>query len=169
MRKKKDRPGKLSGKAKVAEFILEIARGADINEKLAGTPLVRSYFNTLDRCGDILAEPAQTTLKKLKILVTVGADTREIVWRDFNELVLDISKKLTLLTVLLESGSARKEITGFRLGMLKGLQQMLEETAEAIADTGLTDNLGKMPLPIEQAKALRAQLEEMTGLADEEE
>ena len=169
MKKKKVKTGKLRDNAKIAEFILEIAKGADINEKVAGTSLVRSYFNTLDRSGDILREPAQTMLKKLRVLVTVGADTREIVYYDYDDLLLEISKKLTLLTILLESDSAKREITGFRLALLKGLQSMLEETAELISDTGLVDDLGIMPSPLEQMKEFRAHLDGITGLEDGDE
>lgn len=166
MRKKKGRAEKLSSKTKIAEFILAIAQGADVNERAAGTSLVRSCFTALDRSGDILREPAQTTLKKLRVLVTVGADTREIVYHDYDDLLLEISKKLTLLTILLESDSAKREITGFRLGLLKGFQQMLEETAEIISDTGLVDELGEMPFPLEQAKERREYLDGITGLED---
>lgn len=169
MRKKKVKAAKLSGKTKIAEFILAIAQGADINERVAGTSLVRSCFNTLDRSGDILREPAQTMLKKLRVLVMVGADTREIVYRDYDDLLLDISKKLTLLTILLESGSARREITGFRLALLEGFRQMLEETAELISNTGLVDKLGAMPSPLEQMKEFRAHLDDITGLEDSRE
>ena len=169
MKKKKVKTGKLRDKAKIAEFILEIAKGADINEKVAGTSLVRSYFNTLDRSGDILREPAQTMLKKLRVLVTIGADTREIVYCDYDDLLLEISKKLTLLTILLESDSAKREITGFRLALLKGLQSVLEETAEMISDTGLVDDLGIMPSPLEQMKEFRAHLDDITGLEDSRE
>ena len=169
MRKKKVKAEKLSSKTKIAEFILAIAQGADINEIVAGTSLVRSCFNTLDRSGDILREPAQTMLKKLRVLVTVGADTREIVYRDYEDLILEISKKLTLPTILLESDSAKKEITGFRLGLLKGFQQMLEETAELISDTGLVDEMGDTPFPLDQAKELREHLDNVTGLEDESE
>lgn len=166
MRRKKAKADKLSDKTKIAEFILAIAQGADINERVAGTSLVRSYFNTLDRSGDILREPAQTTLKKLRVLVTVGADTREIVYRDYDDLLLEISKKLTLLTILLGSDSAKREITGFRLALLKGLQSMLEETAEVISDAGLVDEMGDMPSPLEQMKEFKAHLDGITGLED---
>jgi len=169
MRKKKTKAEKLSSKTKIAEFILAIAKGADINEKSGGTPLVRCYFNTLDRCGDILRESAQTTLKKLKVLVTVGADTSEIVYHDYDDLILEICKKLSLLTILLESDSAKREITGYRLGLLKGFQQMLEDTAEAIADTGLVDGLEEVPLPLEQAKQLQDQCNGIAGLEDQRE
>ena len=166
MRRKKAKADKLSDKTKIAEFILAIAQGADINERVAGMSLVRDCFNTLDRSGDILREPAQTTLKKLRVLVTVGADTREIVYHDYDDFLLEISKKLTLLTILLESDSAKREITGFRLALLKGLQSMLEETAELISDTGLVDDLGIMPSPLEQMKEFRAHLDGITGLED---
>ena len=166
MRKKKAKAEKLSGKTKIAEFILTIAQGADINERVAGTSLVRSCFNTLDRSGDILREHTQTMLKKLRVLVTVGADTREIVYHDYDDLLLDISKKLTLLAILLESDSAKREIIGFRLALLKGLQCMLEETAELISDTGLVYDLGMMPSPLEQMKEFRAHLDGITGLED---
>ena len=169
MKKKKVKAEKLSGKTKIAEFILAIAQGADINERVAGTSLVRSCFNTLGRSGDILRESAQTTLKKLRVLVTVGADTREIVYHDYDDLLLDISKKLTLLTILLESDSAKREITGFRLDLLKGLQGSLEETVELISDTGLVDELGMMPSPLEQMKEFRAHLDDITGLEDDRE
>lgn len=59
--------------------------------------------------------------------------------------------------------------TGFRLALLKGLQNMLEETAEVISDTGLVDGLGIMPSPLEQMKELRAQLDSITGLEDDRE
>lgn len=167
MRKKKVRAEKLSSKTTIAKFILAIAQGANINEKVDGMSLVRSYFETLDRSGDILREPAQTTLKKLRVLVTVGADTREIVYHDYDDLLLEISKKLTLLAILLESDSAKQEITGFRLALLKGLQSMLEETAEVISDTGLVDDLGIMPSPLEQMKEFRAHLDGITGPEDD--
>lgn len=167
--KRKDRAaGKLRDKKTIAEFIVAIAKGADINEKCAGTPLVRCYFNTLDRCGDILREPAQMMLKKLRVLVTAGADTSQIVYHDYDDLILDIGKKLTLLAILLESDSAKREITGFRLGLLKGFQQMLEDTVEMISDTGLVDDLAEMPLPLEQAKHLQDELDGIAGLEDRE-
>lgn len=166
MRRRNHKVKKLSGKKKIAEFILAIAGGADINENYQGTPLVRCYFNTLDRCGDILREPSQTILKKLRVLVTAGADTSQIVYHDYDDLILNISKKLMLLTTLLESDSAKGEITGFRLGLLKGFQQMLGSTSEMITDTGLVDDLGEVPLPLEQAKELQDGLNGITGLED---
>ena len=167
--KRKDRAaGKLRDKKTIAEFIVAIAKGADINEKCGGTPLVRCYFNTLDRCGDILREPAQTMLKKLRVLVTVGADTSQIIYHDYDDLILESCKKLMLLTILLESDSAKREITGFRLGLLKGFQQMLEDTAEIISDTGLVDELTEVPLPLEQARQLQDELDGITGLENGE-
>lgn len=169
MKRKAAKAEKLSGKKGIAEFILAIAKGADINEKYRGMPLVRYYFDTLNHCGDFLREFAQTTLKKLRVLVTVGADTSEIIYYDYDDLILEVSKKLTLLAILLESSSAKKEITGFRLSLLKGFQGVLEETAEIISDTGLVDDLGEMPFPLEQAKELRTYLDSITGLEDERE
>lgn len=166
MKRKPAKAEKLSSKKGIAEFILAIAKGADINEKCKGTPLVRCYFNSLDRCGNILREPAQTMLKKLRVLVTVGADTSEIVYHDYDDLILNICRQITLLTILLESDSAKREIVGFRLGLLKGFQQMLESTAEMIVDSGLVDDLGEMPFPLEQAKGLRNELDGITGLED---
>lgn len=167
MKKRKSKLPKLSAQKTVASFLLAIAKGADINEKSSGILLVRCYFNELERSGDILRDAAQITLKKLKILVTVGADTSEIVYYDYDNLILDICKKLTLLTILLESDSAKREITGARLGLLKGLQQMLDEAAEAITDTGLVDDMGEVPLPFEQVKEFRERLEDITDLESE--
>ena len=169
MKRKASRAERLSNKKEISKFILAIAKGADINEKYKGMPLVRYYFDTLNHCGDFLREFAQTTLKKLRVLVTVGADTSEIVYYDYDDLILEISKKLTLLTILLESDSAIKEITGPRLNLLNGFHQMLESTAEIIEDTGLIDDLGEMPSPLEQAKELREYLDGITGLENEKE
>ena len=46
---------------------------------------------------------------------------------------------------------------------------MLENTAEIIEDTGLIDDLGEMPSPLEQAKELREYLDGITGLENEKE
>lgn len=76
MGKQKPKPDKLSRKETIPEFILAIAQGADINETHREKPLVREYFEWLDDCGDFTRKSAQTMLKKLKILVAAGADTR---------------------------------------------------------------------------------------------
>lgn len=163
MRKKKSKPVKLSGQPTLAKFILAIAQGADINEPYHGKTLARCYFEELARCRDFTREPARTTLKKLKVLVTAGADTREIVYWDYDSLVLNLSQKLILLSALLDSDSARQEITGSRLGMLAGLRRQLEETAENIDDTGLA-TADEAPFPLELLEQLRDELEGLTGL-----
>lgn len=163
---KRNRVESLYSQKKIAGFILAIARGADIDEKYRGVPLVRHYFKTLLQCGDILREPSPTMLKKLKVLVTAGADTSEIVYHEFDDLILNLCRELALLSVLLESDSAQRELTGFRQNLLKGFQQMLEDIAEKIGDTGLVDDLGEMASPLEQVKELRDELKGITGLED---
>lgn len=159
-RKKSD---KLSEQATLAKFILAIDRGADINETYRGKSLIRCYFDTLAHCRDFTREPAKTALKKLKLLVAAGADASEIVYWNYDSLVLDLSQKLILLSVLLDSDSARREITGSRLWMLEGLRRQLTETAEDIAHAGLAGG-DEVPLPLEQLERLRDELDGLTGL-----
>lgn len=159
-RKKSD---KLSEKATLAKFILAIDRGVDINEIYRGKSLIRCYFDTLAHCRDFTREPAKTALKKLKLLVAAGADASEIVYWDYDGLVLELSQKLILLSVLLDSDSARREITGSRLWMLEGLRRQLTETVEDIAHAGLAA-VDEVPLPLEQLERLRDELDGLTGL-----
>lgn len=159
----KKKSDKLSEQATLAKFILAIDRGADINETCRGKSLVRCYFDTLIHCRDFTREPAKTALKKLKLLVAAGADTSEIVYWDYDSLVLELSQKLILLSVLLDSDSARQEITGSRLWMLEGLRRQLAETAENIFHTGLAAT-DEVPLPLEQLEQLRDELDGLTGL-----
>lgn len=159
-RKKSD---KLSEQATLAKFILAIDRGADINETCRGKSLIRCYFDTLTHCRDFTREPAKTALKKLKLLVAAGADASEIVYWDYDSLVLNLSQKLILLSVLLDSDSARREITGSRLWMLEGLRRQLAETAEDIARAGLAA-VDEVPFPLEQLERLRDELDGLTGL-----
>lgn len=161
---KRKKPETLESKKEISSFILAIANGADINESYKGVPLVQHYFRTLRECGDILREIPQTTLKKLKVLVTVGADTRQIVYDDYDDLILNMCREMMLLSILLESDSAKKEITGFRLGLLKGFVQMLDNTSSAISDTGLIGDLEELPLPLEQLKQRRDKLNAVTSL-----
>ena len=145
-RKKSD---KLSEQATLAKFILAIDRGVDINETYRGKSLIRCYFDTLVHCRDFTREPAKTALKKLKLLVAAGADASEIVYWDYDSLVLELS--------------ARREITGSRLWMLGGLQRQLTETVEDISRAGL-DTVDEAPLPLEQLERLRDELDGLTGL-----
>lgn len=161
MRKKKS--DKLREQATLAKFILAIARGADVNETCRGKSLVRCYFDELMNCRDFTQGSAKTTLKKLKILVAAGADASEIVYWDYDSLVLELSQKLILLSVLLDSDSARREITGSRLWMLGGLRRQLIETAEDISCAGFAA-MDEAPLPLEQLERLRDELDEITGL-----
>lgn len=159
-RKKSD---KLSEKATLAKFILTIDRGEDINEIYRGKSLIRCYFDTLVHCRDFTREPAKTALKKLKLLVAAGADASEIVYWDYDSLVLNLSQKLILLSVLLDSDSAQREITGSRLWMLGGLRRQLTETVEDISRTGLAAT-DEAPLPLEQLERLQDELDGLTGL-----
>lgn len=159
----KKKSDKLSEKATLAKFILAIDRGVDINEIYRGKSLIRCYFDTLVHCRDFTREPAKTALKKLKLLVAAGADASEIVYWDYDSLVLELSQKLILLSVLLDSDSARREITGSRLWMLEGLWRQLTEAVEGIACTGLAAT-DEAPLPLEQLERLRDELDELTGL-----
>lgn len=159
-RKKSD---KLSEQATLAKFILAIDRGADINETYRGKSLIRCYFDTLAHCCDFTREPAKTAMKKLKLLVAAGADASEIVYWNYDSLVLELSQKLILLSVLLDSGSARREITGSRLWMLEGLQRQLTETVEDISRAGL-DTVDEASFPLEQLERLRDELDGLTGL-----
>lgn len=154
---------KLSEQATLAKFILAIDRGADINEIYRGKSLIRCYFDTLTYCRDFTREPAKTALKKLKLLTVAGADASEIVYWNYDSLVLELSQKLILLSVLLDSGSARREITGSRLWMLEGLRRQLAETAADISRVGL-DTVDEAPLPLEQLERLRDELDGLTGL-----
>lgn len=112
-----------------------------------GVPLIRHYFETLTQCGDFLREPSPTLLKKLKVLVAVGADTSEIVYRDFDDLILNVCWELTLPSVLLESDGAKQELTGSCRYLLRGFQQMWEDVVTRIEDTRLVDALGDIPFP----------------------
>lgn len=159
-RKKSD---KLSEQATLAKFILAIDRGTDINEIYRGKSLIRCYFDTVAHCRDFTREPAKTALKKLRLLVAAGADASEIVYWDYDSLVLDLSQKLILLSILLDSNSARREITGSRLWMLEGLRRQLAETAEDISCTGL-GTVDEAPLPLEQLERLQDELDGLTGL-----
>lgn len=156
-RKKSD---KLSEQASLAKFILAIDRGADINETYRGKSLIRCYFDTLAHCRDFTREPAKTALKKLKLLVAAGADASEIVYWDYDSLVLDLSQRLILMSVLLDSDSARREITGSRLWMLVGLRRQLTETVEDISRTGPA----AADEALEQLERLRDELDGLTGL-----
>lgn len=70
---------------------------------------------------------------------------------------------MILLSVLLDSGSARREITGSRLWMLEGLRRQLTETVEDISRAGLAA-ADEAPLPLEQLERLRDELDGLTGL-----
>lgn len=159
----KKKSDKLREQATLAKFILAIARGADVNETCREKSLVRCYFDELMNCRDFTQGSAKTTLKKLKILVTAGADASEIVYWDYDSLVLELSQKLILLSVLLDSDSARREITGSRSWMLEGLRRQLVETAEDISCAGFA-TVDEAPLPLEQLERLRDELDEITGL-----
>ena len=99
-------------------------------------------------------------LPELKLLVAAGADASEIVYWDYDSLVLDLSQRLILMSVLLDSDSARREITGSRLWMLVGLRRQLTETVEDISRTGPA----AADEALEQLERLRDELDGLTGL-----
>ena len=137
----------------IVPFLLAIIRGADINEKRKGTPIVEDYFRYLkDGGGDFWGSNAQyqTALKKFKTLVTLGADTGTIIYNEntpyaspYQSLLYEIVSKLGELSLILGSDSLRAEIKGYRLWLLKYLGQLLDEADRAITDAHLHDTPGE--------------------------
>lgn len=128
----------------IAPFLVAIAKGADINERRGETSLVEEYFNQLmaDE-GNFWEDNTahHTTLKKFKTLVTLGADTGTLFYREsapykshYKRLLFEIGDGLAELSLILGSESLKDDVTGYRLSLLQHLRQMLWETDQAIAD-----------------------------------
>lgn len=151
----------------IVPFLLAIAKGADINEKAKREPLIQTYYKHIRVAGDISREFSQLRLKKLKCLIALGADTKPIIRDDYQTLVLNLSRQLMLLNTLLGSDSAREAIKeqGLRLAFLKGLQQMLDSTSQAIADTGLVEHFNEVVPPHELWGAVLGEISEVTSIS----
>lgn len=141
---KKPKPPKLAEQKSVSAFLMAVFQGANLNAKVRGKSLVESYFDDLLHSDDLSKDWAQFTLKRLKILLTAGADTRCLI-RDpipsdrsvYRDLLFDLTAQLGKLSLLLGSGSIRGEINGYRRIALKSLQQQLDIVGRQLAETRL--------------------------------
>lgn len=154
----------------IVPFLLAIAKGADINEKVKGKPLVQFYYEDIKRSGNLKTELAQLRLKKLKCLMALGADMTKIIQEDYRDLVLGVNRYLMLLELLLENESAQAAIakTGYRTAFLRGLQSALEHTSRVIADSGLIDDYivaaSEIPSPLNLWEEIAGEISEATGI-----
>lgn len=153
----KNKKPKLWEQKDIVPFLLAIAKGADVNEKYRGKQqaymgkrIVTCYFHDL-YCGSggFWASQSshkryQTTLKKFKALALLGADMSEIISEDhskeYKKLLYSLSEELADIALILSCKSVRKDLSGYRLVLLKNLQQLLSSTDQVISNAGILDS-----------------------------
>ena len=82
----------------------------------------------------------------------------------YDAIILSAINKLAFLTVLLKSTFAPWKINGWRYEALQSLQHTIRHINKAIADTGLTAGMGKMPVWTNIGKAYTDAIEKMSQI-----
>lgn len=128
--------GKLYKVDRAEDFVLAIAGGADVNEKVQGKPLVLYLWNQLKSCTDLEDEQTQNLLKKLEVLEAAGVDLSVCVWNDLHDLTYNTQINFIRIERLLKSSSSRRAIyrseyymnliRSFR-NSLKNMEQLMDE------------------------------------------
>lgn len=118
----------------IVPFLLSIFRGeANINEKVGSKLLAEKYFDDVYRAGDPTAPLLLQRQQRFRCLVVLGASTRSIVRKYYQDMIASIRKRLDTLTMALEC----PELFEGRTVLLKGLLQRLKALAEIIDGSGL--------------------------------
>lgn len=118
----------------IVPFLLTIFRGeANINEKVGSKLLAEKYFDDVYRAGDPTAPLLLQRQQRFRCLVVLGASTRSIVRKYYQDMIASIRKRLDTLTMALEC----PELFEGRTVLLKGLLQRLKALAEIIDGSGL--------------------------------
>lgn len=124
---------KLGSIKNIEEFLLAIARGADVNETRKDKPLVEYYFTELMHLYAVPGPENEVALKKFQALVAAGADVKTIIngqpegVEDFYHLTRETMLRLQLFSTLLKSAQAKEIIAGSQAhrAMLPPLKEQL--------------------------------------------